>query len=209
MFTSLRFREDMSKFDSRLESFDHERWPKNCPKSAFELASAGFYFDSSIARLDTAKCFHCGLFLNQWKPSDDPWQEHQKFSPDCRYILLNYPAIQMTRSTNDDRDIDYSGMERIGDLEEELALLDAKIASINIPQPIKKKLNLQGMRFVLFVQMWSQNDVDGNEIENNCDLEAKIATSDAEITAIDTKNNMFKKRMVIVNQIKQLTKKRV
>ena len=28
---------------------------------------------------DKVQCFHCGGGLNDWKPSEDPWEQHAKW----------------------------------------------------------------------------------------------------------------------------------
>lgn len=33
------------------------------------------------------KCFHCGGGLTDWKPSEDPWEQHAKWYPGCKYLL--------------------------------------------------------------------------------------------------------------------------
>ncbi|KAM6999934.1 E3 ubiquitin-protein ligase XIAP-like [Tautogolabrus adspersus] len=67
-------------FDERLGSFagvqhpvDHER-----------LARAGFY---STGTGDNVLCFCCGGGLKGWQPEEDPWVEHAKHYPGCRFLL--------------------------------------------------------------------------------------------------------------------------
>ena len=33
------------------------------------------------------KCFHCGLFIDNWQLHVDPWFEHAKPDPVCKFIL--------------------------------------------------------------------------------------------------------------------------
>ncbi|KAM7389471.1 hypothetical protein PAMP_023448 [Pampus punctatissimus] len=70
----------MESFEDRLGSFagvqhpiDHER-----------LARAGFY---SLGTEDKVLCFHCGGGLKGWQPEEDPWEEHAKHYPGCRFLL--------------------------------------------------------------------------------------------------------------------------
>lgn len=71
----------MSSFEERLQSFqetphhiDHER-----------LAQAGFY---SGGLEDRVLCFSCGGGLKNWEPEEDPWEEHAKHYPGCRFLLM-------------------------------------------------------------------------------------------------------------------------
>lgn len=73
-------RAHMESFDERLCSFagiqhpvDHER-----------LARAGFY---STGTADKVLCFCCGGGLKGWQPEEDPWEEHAKHYPGCRFLL--------------------------------------------------------------------------------------------------------------------------
>lgn len=85
--------ESYGTFDSRLKSFDQPQWPKSCPKSATELASAGFFYCGPfMGQQDSVKCFYCDTGLCMWEPNDDPWKEHQRVQPDCEYLLLNHPS---------------------------------------------------------------------------------------------------------------------
>lgn len=80
-------------FESRFKSFENPLWPPNCPKSAHELAEAGFfYYGPFMSCQDSVKCFSCDTGLGQWEPTDDPWKEHKRVSPSCEYIMLNYPC---------------------------------------------------------------------------------------------------------------------
>ncbi|CAG5992431.1 unnamed protein product [Menidia menidia] len=70
----------MGSFEERLASFacgqhpiDHE-----------SLARAGFY---SIGSGDKVSCFSCGGGLKGWQPEEDPWEEHAKHYPGCRFLL--------------------------------------------------------------------------------------------------------------------------
>lgn len=37
---------------------------------------------------DHVNCFHCGSGLRNWEPEDDPWLEHARWFPQCRFLLL-------------------------------------------------------------------------------------------------------------------------
>lgn len=36
---------------------------------------------------DHVKCFYCGVHLSNWEPQDEPWEEHARHSPDCKWLL--------------------------------------------------------------------------------------------------------------------------
>ncbi|CAG2121256.1 unnamed protein product [Medioppia subpectinata] len=38
---------------------------------------------------DYTKCFYCDGGLSNWEPGDEPWTEHAKWFPDCRFVVLN------------------------------------------------------------------------------------------------------------------------
>jgi hypothetical protein len=37
-------------------------------------------------RFDDTTCFHCGVRLCEWGPTDDAWREHARWSPFCMYV---------------------------------------------------------------------------------------------------------------------------
>lgn len=40
-----------------------------------------FYLCVFLGEGDKVKCFQCGGGLTNWKPSEDPWEEHAKWYP--------------------------------------------------------------------------------------------------------------------------------
>ncbi|XP_019343325.1 E3 ubiquitin-protein ligase XIAP isoform X1 [Alligator mississippiensis] len=70
----------MAEYDVRLRTFLNWRYPVNKE----QLAKAGFY---SIGNEDSVKCFHCGEGLQEWKEDEDPWEQHAKWFPGCKYLL--------------------------------------------------------------------------------------------------------------------------
>ncbi|XP_060783954.1 E3 ubiquitin-protein ligase XIAP [Neoarius graeffei] len=70
----------METFEERLESFRDKVHPINHER----LARAGF---TSIDDQDGVVCFKCGGCLKNWEPDDDPWVEHAKHYPGCRFLL--------------------------------------------------------------------------------------------------------------------------
>ncbi|NXW81604.1 XIAP ligase, partial [Alopecoenas beccarii] len=53
------------------------------PVDKEQLAEAGFY---SIGNGDHVVCFHCGGGLQEWKENEDPWDQHAKWYPGCRFV---------------------------------------------------------------------------------------------------------------------------
>lgn len=70
----------MGSFEKRFESFEGIRHPIDHER----LARAGFY---STGTGDRVKCFYCSGGLKGWQPEEDPWEEHAKHYPGCRFLL--------------------------------------------------------------------------------------------------------------------------
>ncbi|NXL57009.1 XIAP ligase, partial [Chordeiles acutipennis] len=69
----------MAKYGRRLQTF--LTWIYPVDKE--QLAEAGFY---SIGNGDHVVCFHCGGGLQEWKKNEDPWDQHAKWFPGCRFV---------------------------------------------------------------------------------------------------------------------------
>ncbi|XP_075018483.1 E3 ubiquitin-protein ligase XIAP isoform X1 [Calonectris borealis] len=69
----------MAKYGIRLQTF--LTWIYPVDKE--QLAEAGFY---SIGNGDHVVCFHCGGGLQEWKKNEDPWDQHAKWFPGCRFV---------------------------------------------------------------------------------------------------------------------------
>ncbi|KPP70978.1 E3 ubiquitin-protein ligase XIAP-like [Scleropages formosus] len=67
-------------FEERLRSFTGV----SHPIAPERLARAGFY---SSGPPDRVTCFTCGGGLKNWQPEEDPWEEHAKHYPGCRFLL--------------------------------------------------------------------------------------------------------------------------
>ncbi|PJE77412.1 hypothetical protein CI610_03665 [invertebrate metagenome] len=68
---------------TRLATF--KRWPRDpFVQSPQELAIAGFFY---IGVRDVVRCHHCGITLTKWNVSDDPWIEHARWSPNCKFTI--------------------------------------------------------------------------------------------------------------------------
>ncbi|KAF6038364.1 BIRC7 [Bugula neritina] len=48
------------------------------------MCEAGFYFTGFE---DQVRCFYCSGGLRSWQTSDDPWEEHARWFPDCNFLL--------------------------------------------------------------------------------------------------------------------------
>ncbi|NXX84361.1 XIAP ligase, partial [Urocolius indicus] len=69
----------MAKHRRRLQTFLTWIYPVDKER----LAEAGFY---SIGSGDHVVCFHCGGGLQEWKENEDPWDQHAKWFPGCRFV---------------------------------------------------------------------------------------------------------------------------
>ena len=70
-------------YEGRLKTFDN--WPKQMVPNKYDLAKCGFTY---MGVGDKVKCFHCGVYLKDWERTDNPWNEHYKWSPNCDYIKI-------------------------------------------------------------------------------------------------------------------------
>ncbi|KAJ7310497.1 hypothetical protein JRQ81_007419 [Phrynocephalus forsythii] len=77
---SLPQNSSMADYETRIKTF--ATW--NYLVSKEELARAGFY---SIGNGDSVVCFHCGGGLQEWKDYEDPWEQHAKWFPGCKYLI--------------------------------------------------------------------------------------------------------------------------
>ena len=69
--------------ESRLKTFS--QWPTRLKQTPRAMAQAGFFY---LGTNDHVNCFHCGCGLRNWEPEDDPWLEHARWFPQCRFLLL-------------------------------------------------------------------------------------------------------------------------
>lgn len=75
-FTSLK---------QRLRTFTSNNWSKvQTPES---LARAGF-FRTQDAGHDDVQCFSCGIRIFDWDPTDEPLDEHIRWSQGCKFANL-------------------------------------------------------------------------------------------------------------------------
>ncbi|KAM8829720.1 baculoviral IAP repeat-containing protein 5b [Synchiropus picturatus] len=73
--------------DARLLTY--EDWPfrEGCRCTPEQMSRVGFIHCPSENEPDITRCFFCLLELEGWEPDDDPWQEHNKRSPDCGFLM--------------------------------------------------------------------------------------------------------------------------
>ncbi|NXK47889.1 XIAP ligase, partial [Chauna torquata] len=69
----------MAEYERRIQTFLTWIYPVNKE----QLAEAGFY---SIGNGDHVVCFHCGGGLQEWKENENPWDQHAKWFPGCRFL---------------------------------------------------------------------------------------------------------------------------
>lgn len=82
----------MVYYRDRVMSF--QNWPVQLRQNKHTMASAGLYYTKNG---DLVKCFSCGLCLGHWLKSDEAWQEHHRWSPNCQYIKMVGPRDINTR----------------------------------------------------------------------------------------------------------------
>ncbi|KAL8592605.1 hypothetical protein ACOMHN_026535 [Nucella lapillus] len=75
---------------ARRQTFS--KWPHMGYKWALPepMAQAGFYHQPNAPSDDRAMCFTCNVCLVCWEPTDEPWSEHERHSPNCPYIKGDY-----------------------------------------------------------------------------------------------------------------------
>ncbi|XP_049543972.1 baculoviral IAP repeat-containing protein 7-B [Anopheles darlingi] len=69
--------------NARIRSF--ENWTAGNVQEPGRLAEAGFYY---LGEADEVRCFHCDGGLRLWLADDDPWFEHARCFPLCRFLQL-------------------------------------------------------------------------------------------------------------------------
>ena len=67
----------------RLNTFEKYGWPLQMVQTATHMAEAGFFYSGYR---DSVVCFSCGGGLQQWLPTDDPFEEHARHYPYCQHL---------------------------------------------------------------------------------------------------------------------------
>lgn len=70
----------MRCFEERLHTF--RGWPHHFLRPD-NLAKAGFRYTKNA---DLVECEDCGVKIGQWRPNDDPFIEHKKWSGNCPFV---------------------------------------------------------------------------------------------------------------------------
>ena len=85
----------LSNYATRMATF--RSWPPSISVTAESLARAGFYYEGTS---DRVTCYSCDKSLKSWQPTDNPWIEHKKHSPNCAHLhghlLKDYDDILKT-----------------------------------------------------------------------------------------------------------------
>ncbi|CAF2055249.1 unnamed protein product [Rotaria magnacalcarata] len=76
-------------------------WPHAAYRwlSPESMAKAGFYYSPLKDNDDRALCFACTVTLVCWEPSDSPWTEHGRHSPNCPFIKGDFTENVPLRTT--------------------------------------------------------------------------------------------------------------
>ena len=77
------FNSMMVKFGSRMQSF--QRWPKQMAQHPIDVVRSGFFY---CGYGDSVSCFFCGITLRERDTVDNINFEHEKFSPNCKYLSM-------------------------------------------------------------------------------------------------------------------------
>ncbi|CRK90640.1 CLUMA_CG004343, isoform A [Clunio marinus] len=72
--------------EDRIASFKNWQYSESDKCSVQKMAEAGFFYTGHGEDDDSATCFVCGKVLDGWESNDDPWEEHEKHAPNCRFV---------------------------------------------------------------------------------------------------------------------------
>lgn len=75
----INMQEEYRTFEARIKTFDN--WSSDFPKRA--LAKAGFIY---TGKDDIVYCPSCEVEGFNWLKTDDPFADHLKWRPDCKYV---------------------------------------------------------------------------------------------------------------------------
>ncbi|XP_021365080.1 baculoviral IAP repeat-containing protein 2-like [Mizuhopecten yessoensis] len=74
----------MSSIGKRNKSYETS-WPRDFVlQTPYQLAEAGFFYTGET---DTVRCHYCDGGLREWEPNDDPWTEHARWFPFCKFVI--------------------------------------------------------------------------------------------------------------------------
>ena len=65
---------------------------------------------------DNVKCFYCNGGLRNWEKGDDPWHEHARWFPTCRFVLnvKGQDYVNAVRAENQDAPILAQARRNVG-----------------------------------------------------------------------------------------------
>jgi len=136
--------QDKSLFESRLKTFG--AWPKAMKQTPHDLAEAGLFY---VGVGDQTICFHCGGGLKDWMESDDPWEEHAYWYPNCTYLYAK------------------KGQDYISEVKEKrdprVGLASTSSSSSESESETKEKTSLNGNK----AEKKSENGKEGEAVVNN------------------------------------------
>ncbi|XP_033740295.1 uncharacterized protein LOC117327437 [Pecten maximus] len=69
---------------ARIETFDSSWSQRDVRQSPEQLATAGFFYTGEV---DCVCCHYCDGVLREWEPTDNPWVEHARWFPFCKFLL--------------------------------------------------------------------------------------------------------------------------
>ncbi|KAJ8265543.1 hypothetical protein COCON_G00146420 [Conger conger] len=88
--------DQMYSYERRLQTFTDWPFLEDCKCTPEQMAKAGFVHCPSENEPDVACCFFCLKELEGWEPTDDPWSEHAKRSPNCGFLALDKDVGDLT-----------------------------------------------------------------------------------------------------------------
>lgn len=69
------------------------------------MAEAGFYYSGVSEEDDSATCFVCGKILDGWEENDEPWREHEKHAPNCKFVRLRLKQDDYQASSRSEKQL--------------------------------------------------------------------------------------------------------
>ncbi|KAL8761762.1 MAG: hypothetical protein Q9184_002161 [Pyrenodesmia sp. 2 TL-2023] len=126
-------------FDAGWPHEDKRGWVCKTQK----MIEAGWYYCPTPESDDFVKCCYCNLSLDGWEPKDNPYDEHQRRSPDCVFFALSQPRGKKTARGKRSRASKASRISTQSNLTaayEDISMVDAnidrnEIATTSIDKP--------------------------------------------------------------------------
>uniref|UniRef100_A0AC35UCQ1 UBIQUITIN_CONJUGAT_2 domain-containing protein n=1 Tax=Rhabditophanes sp. KR3021 TaxID=114890 RepID=A0AC35UCQ1_9BILA len=68
-------------------------WPHDFVNAIpFSMAASGFYHDATTISPDRCYCYACGVCLVTWETTDEPSQEHERYSSECTHFNSEFTS---------------------------------------------------------------------------------------------------------------------